>query len=326
VQSTADLLQARGIEKPLDQESMLVTAAEVVFREDRRRWQRTGSQGSARSLYFVRTKDIGERLAKCLHCDFYHARLNPADRVSLLTAWCQATSSSCLVATSTLGAGFDYPSIRRIVHVDAPSGLVAYGQETGRAGRDGLHVICLTILPPRWSVDWDRRYRSDFLQEDCAQAEEFLRSRHCLRQKLTLYLDGFLGGRYGIACSERDGVERATCSNCNQPRQGLALSQADRMQRLEQRGLDLSQAYRTQQDKSKDPSPITSDSSDDPASDNEVSTVVDIEPVEEISTPCSPVETATAATTYDEDAWDMATHMSRLATMKNAEAQALYEQ
>ena len=80
-----------------------------------------------------------------------------------------------------------------------------------------------------------------------------------------------------------------------------------------------------QQDKSKDLSPITSDYSDDPASDNEVSTVVDIEPAEEISTPSSPIETATAATTYDEDAWDIATHMSRLATMKNAEAQALYE-
>jgi len=53
--------------------------------------------------------------------------------------------------------------------------------------------------------------------------------------------------------------------------------------------------------------------------------VVDIEPAEEISTPSSPVETATAATTYDEDAWDMATYISRLATMKNAEAQALYE-
>jgi len=57
-----------------------------------------------------------------------------------------------------------------------------------------------------------------------------------------------------------------------------------------------------QQDKSKDLSPITSDYSDDPASDNEVSTVVNIEPAEEISTLSSPIEIATAATIYNEDA------------------------
>ncbi len=57
-----------------------------------------------------------------------------------------------------------------------------------------------------------------------------------------------------------------------------------------------------QQDKSKDLSPITSNYSNNPASDNKVSTVVNIEPAEEISTPSSPVETAIVATTYNEDA------------------------
>ncbi len=328
VQSTTGFLQALGIKDPLDQDDVLAAAAETVYLEDLRRWQRIGTQTSARSLYFVRSKKIGGLLAERLHCDFYHAGLNSTDRVSLVTAWSQGTSSSCLVTTTALGAGLDYPSIRRVVHIDAPSGLVAYGQETGRAGRDGLHAICLTILPPKWSVDWDRRYRSDFLQEDCVQAEEFLRSRHCLRQKLTFYLDGFLGGRYGIACSDTDGIERATCGNCSRPQRRLGMSQAHPIHRSEQQGLGLSQAHRMQrlEDKSKDPSPTTSDSDDEMSSENKVSTTLNTETIEVMSTPCSPVEAAVGATTHHIDAWDMATHMSRLATMKDAEAQALYEQ
>ena len=45
----------------------------------------------------------------------------------MVTAWCQGRDSPYLVATSALGAGLDYPSVRRVVHVDAPSGLVDYG-------------------------------------------------------------------------------------------------------------------------------------------------------------------------------------------------------
>ena len=142
----------------------------------------------------------------------------------MVTAWGQAAGSPCLVATSALGAGLDYPSVRRVVHVDAPSGLVDYGQETGRAGRDGLHASCVTLLPPKWSVDWGRRYRTDFLQEDCAQMDAWLRWGGCLRQKLTAYLDGSLeGGRYGVTCHQADGIERAACSRC---RSGPGPSQA----------------------------------------------------------------------------------------------------
>ena len=48
--------------------------------------------------------------------------------------------------------------------------------------------------------------------------------------------------------------------------------------------------------------------------------MVNIEPVEEISTPSSPVKIAIAATIYNEDAWDIATYISRLAIIKNTEA------
>ena len=104
-----------------------------------------------------------------------------------------------------------YASVRRVIHIDASDGFLNYVQETGRAGRDGLFVICLTLLAAKWSVSWDARFESDFLLIDCDVMIRFLECRGCLQQYLTSYLDG----GFGVACDFFAVVElRFACSVC----------------------------------------------------------------------------------------------------------------
>ena len=135
----------------LDAEALFVTGFDrpniryTVTRKNRpkrqlRRFIQQRHNGHA-GIVYCRTRNNVETIAEWLSTQGiravpYHAGLSDRMRSDHQQRFLQ-DDGLVVVATVAFGMGIDKPDVRFVAHLDPPSTLEAYYQETGRAGRDG---------------------------------------------------------------------------------------------------------------------------------------------------------------------------------------------
>jgi ATP-dependent DNA helicase RecQ len=161
-----------------------------------RRVQQFIAEHSGRSgIVYCATREKTDRLARQLRDTgfkalAYHAGLDSGTRHAHQDEFI-LDKGVVMVATIAFGMGIDKADVRFICHVDLPSSLETYYQETGRAGRDGLPAETLLLYATQDFVarrlqvasiaDPDRQHEA---AAKLALLEEFCRAPSCRQQML----------------------------------------------------------------------------------------------------------------------------------------------
>jgi ATP-dependent DNA helicase RecQ len=106
--------------------------------------------GSA--IVYCRSRKRSQEVAQVISdegisASFYHAGLNREQRDIRQEDWLQ-NRIRVMVCTNAFGMGIDKPDVRLVIHADAPDNLESYGQEAGRAGRDGRKAYAVLLWDP----------------------------------------------------------------------------------------------------------------------------------------------------------------------------------
>jgi late competence protein required for DNA uptake (superfamily II DNA/RNA helicase) len=188
---------------PREPHQWLVTPEVLVYMRQRIQQARGG-----RVIVYGQTKSQVQAISRELGCEAYHSEV--VDRAGVMQRF-QDGLYRVIAATSALGMGIDIPDIRCVIHVGRPRTLLEYGQESGRAGRDGLASEAIIIHPEGWE-DPDP-WIHGVAEADFQLVQAYMGGR-CRRYILDQYLDGTVDGYTRERCQDRD-MDELACDGCD---------------------------------------------------------------------------------------------------------------
>ena len=167
----------------------------------------------ARDIVYVRNKQMNKILTKIIDCEFYHEIFSRENRIRMMIAWNQKLIDFFFVTTSFFNVDVHYFFIRKIIHLNVFDDFVNYEQKTKRIDRNDMSTICLTLLTNRWFVQWNSKYRIDFLNNDCVRMTRFFQNQQCYREFLIVYFNE----NVDIACNQfmKNFIKRMLCEFCH---------------------------------------------------------------------------------------------------------------
>lgn len=165
---------------------------------------------AARIIVYVRLKETARTLAELIGCEYYYSDSGSVDEKEQVVARWRAGTYRVIVATSAFGTGVDYAHVRMVVHHHWPRNVIDFGQEVGRAGRDGQGGTSMVVLPRDFDMISDAQWAAQWHQTDTLQERVMLRyvgHNRCLGAVLSRFFDGVEHMRY---CQE----DRPRCGAC----------------------------------------------------------------------------------------------------------------
>jgi superfamily II DNA helicase RecQ len=164
-----------------------------------------GLAGNTRAIFYCNSKAVVNEIAQAIGAPMYYSTSGSVEeKAKVLEQW-RAGNPAYIVATSAFGMGIDYPEVRSVVHVGAPSSAIDFAQEVGRLGRDGKGGESIVLIPSSWkATTTDRNARP--LESAEAAMQNFLSTSSCRVLELSQYLDG----DDGSACA----LESPMCDQC----------------------------------------------------------------------------------------------------------------
>ncbi|ERN41638.1 ATP-dependent DNA helicase, RecQ family [Rubidibacter lacunae KORDI 51-2] len=150
-----------------------------------RLWRFVRDRADRTGLIYTRSRRDCEYLATWLQergcvTASYHAGLSAHERRDLEADW-MSDRLRFIACTSAFGMGVNKPSVRWVVHYQAPQLLAEYVQEIGRGGRDGnpAEVLTLASEPTGW-LDPEDKQRQQFFADK--QRQQYERAERLARQ------------------------------------------------------------------------------------------------------------------------------------------------